>query len=333
MKTSQLEALLTTAFPQRLRVLVKGKPGIGKTDIVKATCKRLDYDLVIKHPAVEDPTDYKGMPCTFISAGQQVAEFLPFGEMARLLKADRPTVLFVDDIGQASLGVQAALMQPLHGGLLNGFKMPECVVWCGATNDTTHAAGVSGFIEPLKSRWDTIVELEVSLDEWCGWAIDNDLPNEVVSFVRFRPELLSKFEPTKQLKNSPSPRGWASVARWVKAGVQLQEVFAGAVGEGAAIEFSAFLKLHNELPNLDAILLNPSTARLPTKPAAMYAVCGGLARKATVNNFAAVITYLKRLNAVEFETFAVKDAVRRDQAIACSPSFAEWCVKNSAALT
>ena len=38
----------------------------------------------------------------------------------------------------------------------------------------------------------------------------------------------------------------------------------GTVGEGAAVEFVAFLRLYQELPNIDEILLNPRSAAVPT---------------------------------------------------------------------
>jgi hypothetical protein len=46
------------------------------------------------------------------------------------------------------------------------------------------------------------------------------------------------------------------------------EVIAGAVGAGAATEFSAFLRMFRELPNIDATLLNPTQEPVPKNAAA-----------------------------------------------------------------
>src|SRR5207247_1935000 len=96
-----------------------------------------------------------------------------------------------------------------------------------------------------------------------AWALKAGMPSWLVAFRRFRPALLSKFEPTKQISNSPSPRGWARVGRWSNAGIHDLEVWSGAVGEGAATEAFAFYGLQSKLPSLDAILLNPDTAEVP----------------------------------------------------------------------
>ena len=55
------------------------------------------------------------------------------------------------------------------------------------------------------------------------------------------------------------------------------EVVAGAVGTGSATEFSAFLRMFRELPNIDAILLNPTQESVPENAAAQYAVASALA--------------------------------------------------------
>ena len=76
---NKLQTLLALAFQKRRKVLVKGKPGIGKTDVLKAAAKLADCDLVMMHPAISDPTDFKGMPT---SLPDGTAHFLPFGTQA-----------------------------------------------------------------------------------------------------------------------------------------------------------------------------------------------------------------------------------------------------------
>ena len=329
MNAAKLATFLTQAFTASRRVLIKGKPGIGKSDIVAQAAKEADADLVLMHPSISDPTDFKGMPAVMADGTQ--AHFLPFGDLNRLVQADKRTVAFLDDIGQAAPAVQAALMQLILARSVNGTRISDRVVFVGSTNDTSHMAGVSGMIEPLKSRWETIVELECSVDDWCAWALAANMPPELVAFIRFRPALLSDFKPTKEIKNSPCPRTWAGVGNWLSAGVKDLEVFTGAVGEGAAVEFYSFLDLYQSLPSLDGILLNPGTAEVPEKPAALFAVSSGLARKASAANLDRVTTYLSRLPK-EFEVMAMRDAVTVSKQITSSPAFVAWATKNSSVL-
>src|SRR3990167_4302860 len=159
--------ILTLAIKNKLQILLVGKPAIGKTAIILEVCKNLDADLVMMHPAISDPTDFKGLPAK--AKDETHAEFLAFGETWKLINAKKLTVCFVDDLGQSSESVQKALMQLLHGRKLNGHTLSEHVVFIGATNDTMHKAGVTGLIEPVKSRWDSIIHLEANAEDWTEW--------------------------------------------------------------------------------------------------------------------------------------------------------------------
>lgn len=328
MNPKQLQKLLATAFKARQRVLIKGPPGIGKSDIVEQAVAELDAVLQISHPAVSDPTDYKGMPAV-LADGR--AEFLPFGDLNKLIQADKLTVAFLDDLGQAPPAVQAAVMQLIQARRVNGHKISDKVVFCAATNDTSHMAGVSGLLEPVKSRWDTIVDLDVSVDAWCEWALDHDMPSELMAFIRFRPGMLCDFKPTREIKNSPCPRTVAAVGRWLNCGVKDFDVIAGAAGEGFATELVAFLKLYAELPSLDDIIMNPGTAPVPDQPATKYAVACGLAQKCTPETIERVFTYAQRLEK-EFEVCLVRDAVRINKQNTGTRTFIAWATKNAGIL-
>jgi len=329
MRSEKLKQFLVSAFKSGRRVLVKGKPGVGKSELVAMAAAECNADVVLMHPAIADPTDFKGMPA--LTNGGSEAHFLPFGELNRLVNATKLTVCFQDDLGQAAPAVQAAVMQLNQARSVNGTMISPHVVFCGATNDTTHMAGVSGMIEPLKSRWDTIVELEVSVDDWSNWALTAGMPAELVAFIRFRPALLSDFKPTKEIRNTPSPRTWAAVGNWLNDGVKDLEVFTGSVGEGAATEFYSFLDMYASLPSLDAILLDPKSAEVPEKPAALFAVASGLARKSTAANLDRVTTYLARMPK-EFEVMSIRDAVRLNKGVTQSAAFVTWATRNSEVL-
>ena len=297
--------------------------------MVSQAAAEVQADLLISHPAVSDPTDYKGMPA-ILPDGR--AEFLPFGDLNRLIQAKKLTIAFLDDIGQAPPAVQAALMQLLLARRVNGHKISDHVVFCGATNDTKHMAGVAGMLEPVKSRWDTIVELEVSVDDWCVWALDHNMPAELVAFIRFRPQLLCDFRPTRELKNSPCPRTVAAVGGWLNEGIKDNDVLAGAAGEGFATELIAFLQMYAQLPNLDSIIMNPDASPIPDNPAALYAVISGLSRKSTAGNAERVFRYLKRLPK-EFEVCCVRDTVRITPAVQTTRAFVDWATRNGDVLT
>src|SRR5271166_6171100 len=118
---------------------------------------------------------------------------------------------------------------------------------------------------------------------------------EVIAFIRFRPQLLSIFD--RDANAFPSPRSWEFVSRILDCGPEASvehEMFAGTVGTGAATEFSGFLRMFRELPNIDAVLLNPSGEPVPDSPAAQYAVASALAHRASDTNFDYIFVILRR---------------------------------------
>lgn len=328
MRPQQLIAFLTNTISAQLPVLLVGSPGIGKTSLVEQAAKAADNDLVISHPAVADPTDAKGFP--WAEKGSKTATFLPFGETAKVLNSERPTTWFLDDLGQAPAAVQASYMPWLLARQVNGHRLPDHVTIIAATNRRTDRAGVTGVLEPVKSRFAAIVELEVSLADWCAWAMRSGaVPPELVAFLRFQPDLLNQFTPTADLVNCPSPRTWEAAGRLLRLNLPTDlevEALAGAVGQGAAAALSAFLQMYRQLPSIDLILTDPDTAPLPDTLSVRYAVATALGARATDANFGRVARYAERLVAAghgEFAVLAVKDAVRRTPTVAHTPAYVQ----------
>lgn len=319
MKVSQMKTFLMHALPAGLPVLIKGAPGIGKSDVVQQVAEETSADMILSHPAVADPTDAKGLP--WVAEGGDEATFLPFGELAKACKATKRTYWFLDDLGQAPAAVQASFMQLMLARRVNGHVLPDCVTFVAATNRRTDRAGVTGILEPVKSRFASIVELEPDLDEWCVWAFEpkRNIPPELIAFLRFRPEFFCKFEPSADLTNSPMPRTWAHAAKLLNLGLPadvITEVLGGAVGQGAAVELLAFIRLFREMPSIDAILIDPDSVRIPKEPSVLYAVTTALAMKANAKNFGRVARYAERLlsdSKGEFATLLIRDCVRRNQ--------------------
>lgn len=135
----------------------------------------------------------------------------------------------------------------------------------------------------------------------------------------------------------PSPRSWEFVSRILdsldsQSNTSIEhEVIAGAVGTGAATEFSAFLRTFRELPNIDAILLKPLQELVPENAAAQYAVASALARCASDTNFDRICLYLNRLP-TEFRVLCVRDATLRTPTIRSTAGYTRWAVDNHHAI-
>lgn len=299
MDINQAIQLTSLCVNNNLPAILVGPPGVGKSDLVGQVAEQQEKDLQISHPVVEDPTDPKGFP--YADPSGEFAKFLPYGHLARALKATRPMLWFLDDLGQATPAVQAAYMQLLLARRCGEHVLPDCVTFLAATNRKSDRAGVNGILEPVKSRFVTIIEVETSLDAWVDWALGAGMPGELIAYMRMNPDSLLVHAPTTEIVNSPNPRTWANAGRLMNAGLAKlgpdieRDGLKGAVGAGAATQLVEFLKNWRSLPSPDSILLNPNKAKLSQDVSVLYMLTSALAYYANPQNFGQVVRYAERL--------------------------------------
>ncbi|GHU30405.1 hypothetical protein AGMMS50256_17280 [Betaproteobacteria bacterium] len=113
---------------------------------------------------------------------------------------------------------------------------------------------------PLANRM-LHVEAQPTVDDWACWAIDHGINEDVIGFVMFRPELLSTFTDALKSKETAfaTPRSWAMVSTILQSQASTQaeildKLIAGAVGHGVALEFAAYRKLKEKLPDIEGVL-------------------------------------------------------------------------------
>ena len=321
---------LKVAIRNKDNLLIVGPPGVGKTAVTIQACQAETADLIISHPVVSDPTDYKGFPWVFKDAeGNPKATFIPFDDLEALIKATKRTVYLLDDLGQAPPGVQAPAMQLIHGGKINGHKVSPEVVFFACTNRRQDMAGVSGILEPVKSRF-KILHLDADLDDFCQWSLANNISFEVIAFNRWKVTALLDFKPTKDMTNSPCPRTWEHVSDILKHQYPQEaelEMISGSIGEGMAIEFMAFLKIARTLPDPDLIVLRPDVVEVPKDPSTLYALCGALTQRASEQNFTNIVRYANRLPA-DFSVMLIVDTITKKKELIKTKAFIDWNLKH-----
>jgi hypothetical protein len=322
MKPSTLTKVLTTCVEHNEPVLLKGPPGCGKTSICEQVAKITKRDFITVIPAISDPTDGKGVPG---KNGDGKWEWHLIGDARRIIEAKKPTLVLIDDLGQAAAMVQAAYMQWILLRRIGEHPIPDCVTILAATNRKEDRAGVTGILEPVKSRFITILELTPDETDWVQWAMDNDMPPEIIGFAHFRWSIIHQYKAAVDIVNGPCPRTLANVGRLIKMGLDDGETLMGAVGEGCAVELLGFLKYYKQLPNLSAILVNPDDAEVPDEPAALYAVVSGLVEKVAPKNFERILKYGNRLPA-DFSILLVRDCIRKEPNIQHTKAFINWMV-------
>lgn len=328
MRPSLLKATLKSAIQIRRPVLIEGAPGLGKTQIPGQVAQELGIPERVIHAPLMQPEDY-GMPV--VNAARDGVTFVVPAEKFPIEGSDCEDegVLVIDELPQADAAGQKILANLIQAREIHGKRLKPGWSIVATGNGQQHRAGANRLLSHLRHRMTTI-QFEPHLDDWCAWALDNEVNIGVISFLRFRPGLLADFDPQREI--SPTPRGWVEGVSAIMDKVPAEsefEMIKGAVGEGAAAEFMGYLKILRKLPDPDAILLDPKKAPVPEDPATRYAIAGAVAARATEKNFDRVVTYAKRLPP-EFMVLVIRDAVAGDNNILKTRAFIEWASKEGA---
>lgn len=330
MRAALLKETIKSLFPITRTLCIEGAPGGGKTTIVHEVAQELDVPCIERHMPTMLIEDFGILFPDGSSDSQRLSYRLPDWFPVKGKAPERGILLF-DDRNQAGPDLQKVLANICQARTLHGVPMPDGWMVVSTGNRQSDRAGANRVLSHLRNR-ETVLELETHLDDWTAWAINHDVKPEVISFIRFRPGLLHDFDP--QCDQNATPRAWVDGVSDVLGTVPAEaefECFKGAVGEGAAAEFVGFLRIFRKLPNPDAILLNPTTADVPTDPATLYALSGALAQRATESNFERVCQYSERMPP-EFSVLTISYAARRNPDLANTQAFVRWSIRHQSVL-
>lgn len=325
MRYADCRSICTAIFsntPQQT-IYISGAPGMGKTAMAYNIAEDLGMtpeQVVIFRPSLRDPVDLMGVP----AVKNNQTHWNPPEELQRMAKGR--WLLVIDELPQAVTMMQNALGGLILDRFVGDLKLSPDVMIMATGNRTIDKAGAGRVLSQVANRV-MHLELEVHLDDWCEWALDAGIDMLTISFLRFRPALLHDFLPDRF--SNPTPRSWEMVGRLPPLPQKLMYyALSGLVGEGAAAEYEGFRRVADDMPDIDMIMMAPDKVEVPTDPAALYAVCGMLARKASTDSFGRLCTYFQRMPD-EFQAMVVNDAVHREPAIKHTEAFIRWAVANA----
>jgi len=325
MKPSAIRSVLPKLMAKHRPVFLWGPPGCGKSDVVHQISVDLDIELRDVRLSLLDPIDLKGFP--IVDAAKKQMKWLP----ANFLPTKGKGILFLDEMNSAPQSVQAAAYQLVLNRKIGDYELPDGWSVLAAGNRAGDRSVVHAMPAALANRF-VHVDFDVHCDDWNQWAMANNIHTDVRAFIRFRPALLHSFDANTNPRAFPTPRSWAFVNDIYKNNLSPDDEFEmvkGTVGEGAAAEFSGFVRQIKGLPTVDQVMSDPENAKLPTNPSAQYAMCTALDVKVTKANFGTVMKYMTRMP-VEFQTIFMRSAVRRDVNLTATKEFITWGTKNSA---
>lgn len=299
-----------------------GPPGIGKSAVAHQVSAKLGRTVIDVRASTLDPTDLRGLPS--LKDGKTVWNapcFLPDGSTG-------PTTLLFDELNRAAPMTQNALLQLVLDRKLGEYTLPDdCYILC-CCNREQDGGGVSKMNSALSNRF-AHLHMKPDINDWSRWAITNGVEPVTIAYVRSFPDQLFRFDRSERAY--PTPRSWEFVSRITKQkpspAIELA-LFNGAVGAGSGTQYAAFLQAFAQCPNLDAIILNPTSAPVPTDPAPLFAVASGLAHRMDMGNITRIFQYFARMKA-EYAVLGVTLALKRNHLLASTPDFTRWTIANA----
>ncbi len=323
LRPSELAATLALLVEARQPVVVWGPPGSAKSMIAQQVAAGAGRTYVDVRALLLDPVDLRGIPWR---DGSDRTRWAP---PAFLPPTDDPGrwLINLEELPSAVPMVQAALYQLVLDRKVGEYELPEGASLIACGNREVDRGVVHRMPTPLASRF-VHLEIRVDAEDWLAWGAEHGIAPEVLFFVSMRPELLHAFDPQSKEKAFCCPRTWEMVSGIVNRRASLdpaveRALFRGTVGEAAAVEFSAFLKVWRELPHPKAVIDDPANAIVPDNASALIALCGSLYRMADDITLASIVTYAQRLRR-EVGEFLVGSCIRRDPDLQRSPAFIRW---------
>lgn len=332
-----LERELPVAFATKLSFILRGRPGVGKTESIAEFCKRMKISYIDSRVLYFDPTDIKGFPS--LDKKAKSFEWLPPAEFP-LEGSDTPDegIWVMEELPLAAPAVQGALFQVINERRVGQKRVKPGWLIVATGNSLTDKAGAQKMLSPMVSRLRHL-ELVVSAEDWAVYALNHGVMPEMVAFFRFQPELLNSFDPTKWEQDTPycCPRTAHFLSRTIQALPAHQQahppidILTGWIGEGVGTELYAFLDICNSLPSWAEIMADPTGVKIPDKPGHLYALSSLVSRNAAKANAKQVFAFLDRKDFPDENVMhVVCDMMRGPQggAISTTTEFTTWGARN-----
>ncbi len=252
-------------LPEDRNLLLFGDHGIGKSQIVTQYYEKKGFAVVpLFLGQMSDAGDLTGLPYkkkVILADGTETerTDFLP----PAWWDDTRPFCLFLDEINRARPEILNVIMDLVLNKKLGGRALPKGSVIVAAANIGERYA-INDLDAALFDRFVPFV-FRPTVDEWLGWADENDLDYRVRSFIANNPDYLDGRMDEKDLENldplsvTPSRRSWVGVAAALtkighSIGPMDWKFISGFIGAAAVSEFATFITTRQVLTPEDVLL-------------------------------------------------------------------------------
>jgi len=182
-------------------VMIRGRHGIGKSQVVYQLAKKLGMKVVERRASQMQEGDLVGMPSQTPKVTDKGTEVSSFNSFEWFVECcENPRVLFFDEVDRGEQQVRQGIMELTDSRKLFGKVLHPNTIIIAAVNGGKHGTEYQvGEMDPAElDRW-TIFDVEPSVDDWLDWASDkvNPLMWNFVNHNRDHLEHKDSFDPAE----------------------------------------------------------------------------------------------------------------------------------------
>jgi len=226
--------LLTLAYQANVPVLLHGRHGVGKSELLTQAAARLGIVAVVRDLSLMEPPDLTGLP----RVGEE-------GRMHYAVPAFLPHtgcgLLVFEELNRCPRYMQAPCLQLLTARQLNDYTLPVGWLPCAALNDAADGYFAEELDPALLSRF-LQVKVVPDVTEWVRWARLHQVHARIIDFVDNSPGIFDDAV--------ANPRAWLRASQLLavwerseRSQTLLAAALAGVLNERWAL---AFLQVYSD---------------------------------------------------------------------------------------
>ncbi|MEK9694731.1 MAG: AAA family ATPase [Candidatus Poseidoniales archaeon] len=238
----------------RLPVLLRGRHGIGKSQVVYQLAANAGLPVVERRASQMTEGDLVGLP----SVEGNRTSFNPPDWFKQA--CEEPVVLFLDEVDRATLEVRQGIFELTDSRKLNGHHLHEDTLIFAAVNGGEHGEQYQvNEMDPAElDRW-SVWDIEPTVEDWLSWAKQNvdGLIWDFINQNRNHLEHAGDIEPNKRY---PSRRSWDRLDKVLKqaealeAGAPMFNLAQSFVGFEAAVALNDFAQNYERVVTVEQLL-------------------------------------------------------------------------------
>ncbi len=343
----------------KVSYIIEGQPGVGKSSIIKTLeneCGDEFEYIYCDVPLMDIPNIALSMPDHETQTTKEFINNLWIGK-----DKNKPKIIMLDELFKGSQFVQLMMNRLLLERTVGSYRLPKGSIVFGTSNNSSDGVGdrTNGH---TNSRVARISMRPPNQAEWCNdWAINNDIHPLVLAWASQNPAIFGSYKDTEfdsaahktgqgvfhyiyhpqhnstayvcprtleltshQLHNmatTENPNGLSEALT--------EKALIGTIGIKAALDMTAMISLHQDLPLIEDIVNRPETAKVPANIAAQMMVVYKSLQYMDKGNIDAWVTYSTRFG-LEIQAAWLKIAngsSQNKQLICTNKTVRDWVIK------